>query len=160
VTRAEQIQLELPAILESYRREADADDPRPLAGRYSAEHGDYAVGLIAAVLSGEPARFILNLPNRGAISDLPDDAVVEVPCMLHGREITRQEMGPLPAAVSGLARQMVAHAELAAEAAVTGDRELALQAMMAHPLVHSLSTGQAVLDELLDAHADHLPQFA
>lgn len=160
MTRSEQIQLELPAIIESYRREADADDPRPLGGRYSAEHGDYAVGLMGAVISGEPSRFVLNVPNRGAISDLPDDAVVEVPCMLHGREITRQEVGPLPAAVSGLARQMVGHAELAAEAAATGDRGLALRAMMAHPLVHSLSSGQAVLDELLDAHAEDLPQFA
>ncbi|MDX6520543.1 MAG: 6-phospho-beta-glucosidase [Gaiellales bacterium] len=149
VTRAQQIMASLPEIVESYRREADSDDPRPLGGRFSAEHGDFAVGLMAAVVSGEPTRFVLNVPNRGGIEGLPDDAIVELPCTLRGREIERHRMGPMPEQVAGLVLQMTAHARLASEAAVSGDRELMLRALMAHPLVNDISSAEAMLDELV-----------
>jgi 6-phospho-beta-glucosidase len=149
VTRAQQIMASLPEIVASYRREADSDDPRPLGGRFSAEHGDFAVGVMAAVVSGEPTRFVLNVPNRGGIDGLPDDAIVELPCTLRGREIERQRMGPMPEQVAGLVLQMTAHARLASEAAVSGDRELMLRALIAHPLVNDIASAEAMLDELV-----------
>ncbi|MDX6548771.1 MAG: 6-phospho-beta-glucosidase [Gaiellales bacterium] len=149
VTRAQQIMGSLPEIVASYRREADSDDPRPLGGRFSAEHGDFAVGVMAAVVSGEPARFVLNVPNRGGIDGLPDDAIVELPCTLRGRQIERHRMGPMPEQVAGLVLQMTAHARLASEAAVSGDRELMLRALMAHPLVNDIASAEAMLDELV-----------
>lgn len=148
-TRAQEIMDSLPPILESYREQADSDDPRPLGGRFSAEHGDFAVGMMAAVLSGEPHRFVLNVENRGAIDGLPDDAIVEVPCTVRGREVERHAMGPMPEQVAGLVRQLTAHARLASEAVVTGDRMLALRALMAHPLVNDVSAAEAMLDRLL-----------
>jgi 6-phospho-beta-glucosidase len=148
-TRAQEIMESLPPIIESYRAQADSDDPRPLGGRFSEEHGDFAVGVMAAVLSGEPHRFVLNVPNRGAIDGLPDDAIVEVPCTLRGHTIERQRMGPMPEQVAGLVLQMTAHARLASEAAVTGDPELALRAMMAHPLVNDIAAAEAMLERLL-----------
>ena len=152
-TRAQEIMDELPAIQASYRDQADAADPRPLGGRFSEEHGDFAVGVMAAVLSGEPSRFVLNVPNRGAINELPDDAIVEVPCILRGREILRERMGPMPEQVAGLVRQMTAHARLGSEAAVTGDRHLALQALMAHPLVNDIAAAEAMLERLIPGEA-------
>jgi 6-phospho-beta-glucosidase len=149
VTRAQQIMASLPEIVASYRREADSDDPRPLGGRFSAEHGDFAVGVMAAVVSGEPTRFVLNVPNQGGIDGLPDDAIVELPCTLRGREIERHRMGPMPEQVAGLVLQMTAHARLASEAAVSGDRELMLRALMAHPLVNDIASAEAMLDELV-----------
>ena len=56
-------------------------------------------------------------------------------------------------------RQVAEHARLAAEAAATGDRDLAVLAMLAHPLVRSLSTAERLVDEFLAAHAAHTPQF-
>lgn len=49
--------------------------------------------------------------------------------------------------------------ELIVRAALEGDRQLALQAMANDPLVHDLRKARAILDELLLAHAAHLPQF-
>ena len=158
-TRAQEIMAELPPIIESYRVAAQSDPPRPMEGRFSDEHGDLAIGVIAAAVSGEPARFVLNVPNQGAIPGLPDDAVVEVPCILRGREVERMPMGPLPDMIAGLAAQLAVHARLGARAAVEGDRRVALQAMMSHPLVTSLPAGQAMLDELLAAHAAELSRF-
>jgi 6-phospho-beta-glucosidase len=148
-TRAQEIMDSLPPIVESYREQADSEDPQPAPGRFSAEHGDFAVAVMAAALSGQPRRFVLNVPNRGAIDGLPDDAIVEVPCMLHGHEVERQQMGPMPEQVAGLVLQMTAHARLASEAAVTGDRVLALRALMAHPLVNDISAAEAMLGRLL-----------
>jgi 6-phospho-beta-glucosidase len=152
-TRAQEIMDELPAIRASYRDQADSADPRPLGGRFSEEHGDFAVGVMAAVLSGEPSRFVVNVPNHGAIDGLPDDAIVEVPCTLRSREIERHRMGPMPEQVAGLVRQMTAHARLGSEAAVTGDRHLALQALMAQPLVNDLAAAEAMLDRLIPGAA-------
>jgi 6-phospho-beta-glucosidase len=159
-TRAEQILEQLGPIMESYLAEADRDDPHPAAGRFSPEHGDFAVRIMAAILSGEPARFILNVENRGAIDGLPDDAVVEVPCIVRGRDVERVHMGPMPDQVAGLVLQMTKHARLASDAAISGDRVVALQALMAHPLVNDLRSAEAMLDDLLEAHRMHLPQFA
>jgi 6-phospho-beta-glucosidase len=58
-------------------------------------------------------------------------------------------MGPMPEQVAGLVLQMTAHARLASEAAVTGDPELALRAMMAHPLVNDIAAAEAMLERLV-----------
>jgi len=158
-TRAEEIMELLPQVLESYRREADSPDPHPSMERASEEHGDLAVNVMAAALSGEDARFVLNVPNRGAITNLPEDAVVEVPCRLTGTLAQPIAQGELPPIVAGLVRQVADHARLAAEAAVTGDRNLAVRALLAHPLVRSLDVAERLVDEFLAAHADHLPLF-
>jgi alpha-galactosidase/6-phospho-beta-glucosidase family protein len=53
----------------------------------------------------------------------------------------------------------VINQELIVQAAIEGDRKLALQAMVNDPLVHDLKTARALLDDLLEAHAEFLPQF-
>lgn len=160
MTRAQQIMAELPDIMASYRAEAEADDPDPSMLRANPEHGDFAVSVIEAALSGRDRRLILNVPNAGAMPELPADAVVEVPCILRGTEPRPMQAGPLPGAVAGLVRQVAHHNRLATDAAVAGDRDLAVRAMVAHPLVNSIGTAERLVDELLAAHAAHLPQFA
>ena len=70
-TRAEEIMAILPDVLTSYRAEASSDHPEPSMARASEEHGDFAVSVMAAMLGGERARFVLNLPNEGQVEDLP-----------------------------------------------------------------------------------------
>jgi 6-phospho-beta-glucosidase len=160
MTRAEQIMAELPGIMASYRAEAQAEDPDPTMLRANLEHGDFAVSVIQAALSGRDHRLILNVPNGDAIPELPADAIVEVPCTLRGAAPLPQPVGPLPPAVAGLVMQVAHHNRLATDAAVTGDRDLAVRALVAHPLVNSIETAERLVDELLAVHADHLPQFA
>jgi 6-phospho-beta-glucosidase len=159
-TRAQEILATMPSVLESYRVEADRPHPRPSMVRASEEHGDFAVSLMAAIRSGERARFILNLPNAGTVDDLPDGAIVEAPAWVRGSTFEPIPQGKLPAGVSGLVRQVAEHARLTAEAALTGDRELAIRALAIHPLVASAGTARALVDEYLSAHASELPRFA
>jgi 6-phospho-beta-glucosidase len=62
-------------------------------------------------------------------------------------------------ATSGLVGAVAAYERLAAEAAVTGDRETAFLALLAHPLISQIEPAEQLLDELLEANAPHLPRF-
>jgi 6-phospho-beta-glucosidase len=159
-TRAEEVMALLPAVLETYRRESRADDPHPSMVRAGEEHGDFAVSVMAAMISGEPSRFILNLPNRGQVRELPEDTVVESPALVRGSAVEPIPQGTLPREVAGLVRQVAEHARLTAEAAVVGDPDLAVKAMAIHPLVHSVELAGSLVRTYLDAHADRLEAFA
>lgn len=156
-TRAEQIMAILPDVVASYRREADAADPHPSMARASEEHGDFAIAVATALRSGDRHRVILNLPNDGQVTDLPPGAIVETPATIEGGAVTPIEQGSLPGEVSGLVRQVAAHAALAAEAAASGDRDLAVRALAIHPLVRDLATAVSLADAYFVAHAAFLP---
>ena len=139
-TRAEEVIAMLPDVVASYRREADAAYPRPSMARASEEHGDFAVSIMAAMRDGAEHRVILNLPNTGQVADLPGGAVVETPASVRGRTAEPIDQGGLPEGVRDMVRRVAEHARLTAEAAVTGDRALAVDALAAHPLVAELTS--------------------
>ncbi|MFC4913134.1 glycoside hydrolase family 4 [Actinomadura gamaensis] len=158
-TRAQDIMAMLPDYYAQVAGEADKPDPDPSRERGGGEHGEFAVEVICALHHDEHRREIVNVPNRGALPDLPDDAIVEVPALVGRSGPVPLTMGPLPAPVRGLTQAVHAYERLAADAAVTGSRRLALQALMAHPFVRSKHTAEKILDEGLAAHAADLPQF-
>lgn len=156
-TRAQDVMALLPSVLESYGREADAEYPRPSMGRASEEHGDFAVSIMATMLTGSRQRAILNLPNAKQVDDLPAGAIVETPSTIDGVSVSPIPQGAMPVEVSGLVRQVADHAAMTAEAAVTGDRGLAVAALAAHPLVRSPDLAEALVTAYVAAHAEHLP---
>ncbi|HTG48164.1 MAG TPA: glycoside hydrolase family 4 [Actinomycetota bacterium] len=156
-TRAEEVMAQLPEVVASYRREADAADPRPSMARASEEHGDFAVAIMAAIRSGARHRAILNLPNRGQVPDLPEGAIVETPAWVQGRSVEPIDQAALPEPVHDVVTRVAEHARLAAEAALTGDHALAIDALEAHPLVPSRAVAAQLLDAYLRAHAAFLP---
>ncbi|MFI6521886.1 glycoside hydrolase family 4 [Spirillospora sp. NPDC050679] len=159
-TRAQDIEAMLPAYYEQVAAESRKADPDPSRERGGGEHGEFAVDTICALHRDEGRRMIVNVRNNGAISSLDDDAVVEVPALVGRSGPVPLTMGALPRPVRGLTRAIHEYERLAADAAVTGDRRTALQALMAHPFVRSKRTAEKILDEGLAAHRDHLPQFA
>jgi alpha-galactosidase len=101
----------------------------------------------------------INLPNHGQICNLPDGAIVETPAVLTG-------MGPLPVAVDALPdgvaellRRELAVVKLSVDAAVSGDRQLALQCLLLDPVITDLDVAKLILDDYLLAYKEHLPQF-
>jgi 6-phospho-beta-glucosidase len=156
-TRAEQIMAILPDVVASYRREADASDPHPSMARASAEHGDFAIAIAAALRSGDRHRVILNLANEGQVADLPTGAIVETPAWIDAGAVTPIDQGELPTEIAGMVRQVAAHARLAAEAAADGDRDVAVRALAIHPLVRDLATAESLVDAYFAAHGAFLP---
>ncbi|GAA1777446.1 glycoside hydrolase family 4 [Actinomadura chokoriensis] len=158
-TRAQDILTMLPGYYEQVAAESRKPDPDPSRERGGGEHGEFAVDVICALHRDEGRRMIVNTRNNGAVSSLDADAIAEVPSLVGRSGPVPLTMGPLPAPVRGLTQAIHAYERLASDAAVTGDRRTALQALMAHPFVRSKHTAEKILDEGLAVHRDHLPQF-
>jgi len=102
----------------------------------------------------------LNLLNRGTIRNLPDDVFVETPAVVDGSGVRAVAIGDLPAPLAAFNRRDIDQMELTVEAAVTGDRNKVLQAMMLDPVIDSVATAEKIIDEMLRVQAAYLPQFA
>jgi alpha-galactosidase len=99
------------------------------------------------------------VPNDGYITNLKRGAVVEVPAMVGADRIYGLGIGELPPAIASLMERQLAVMELNVEAAVTGDRQAALEGLIIDPLVPDPEAAESILDEMLVAQADYLPQF-
>jgi len=104
-------------------------------------------------------RVSINVANDGAISNLPDHAIVEAPAVIGGMGATPLRIGALPPVVAELCRREAERVEVVVDAAVRGDRNLALQALALDPTVDDLDVARAVLDDYLRAFRETLPQF-
>jgi len=102
----------------------------------------------------------VNVVNEGRITNLPDDAIVEVPALIDRHGVHALHVGPLPEPIAALLKREILVQEVAVEAAVKGDRCLALQALLIDPMVRDARGAEAMLDEILTLQADYLPQFA
>ncbi|MFQ5399828.1 MAG: hypothetical protein ACE5E7_09545 [Anaerolineae bacterium] len=123
-------------------------------------HSEGAAELIAAVACNENYYDeTVNIPNEGAIAGLPDETIVEVPALVSGLGVRGIHIGALPEPITELLRREAALVELIVDAAVTGDRNLALQALLLDPMINDLGRARAVLDDYLEAFSVHLPQF-
>jgi alpha-galactosidase len=121
--------------------------------------GEAAAEIVCALEGLGDGLFIVNLPNEGQVDNLPRGAVVETMGRISLDRAEGVESGGLPAAVLSLVLPHVMRQEMIVRAAMTGDRTLALQALVIDPLVHDFASAGPMLDELLLAHRAHLPQF-
>jgi alpha-galactosidase/6-phospho-beta-glucosidase family protein len=128
----------------------------PMALEHSPEE---SADIIAAMVNGRPFRAIVNVANTGQIDNLPREAVVETLAEVGATGVNPIGVGALPPGVLGTLHPHVVNQELLVDAALTGDRQLALQALIGDPLVTDLRAAPKLLDELLEAHAELLPQF-
>jgi len=101
----------------------------------------------------------LNVPNDGYITNLKQDAIVEIPAIVGANSIYGLGMGELPTAIAAVMELQLHIMDLVIEAAVTGNRTTALEALVIDPTVPDPATAENILDELLLAQAELLPQF-
>lgn len=100
-----------------------------------------------------------NIPNIGQISNLPVGAIVETPVILTGMGIQPVAMGALPDGITDLLRRELTRVQLCVDAAVTGDRRLALQCLLLDPVITDIDVAKQILDDYLVAYKDYLPLF-
>jgi alpha-galactosidase len=113
----------------------------------------------AISFAGNEYALAVNLPNQGQIANLPKGAIVETPAVITGMGIQPLSMGCLPAGIAELLRREIAVGQLCVDAAVTGDRQLALQSLLLDPVITDLDIAKQVLEDYLEAYRDLLPQF-
>jgi 6-phospho-beta-glucosidase len=159
-TRADHLMKVEAELLEMYRDPNLRTKPALLNERGGARYSTAAVSLIRAIANNLKEIHIVNVRNGQALPDLPEDSVVEVPAVIDAHGAVPQTMGHMPPQIRGLIQAVKAYEELTIDAAITGDLNKARLALTAHPLVQSWDTACALLDDLLAAHRQYLPQFA
>lgn len=158
-TRAETVK-ELESKLFELYKDPDLNiKPPQLAERGGAYYSNVACNLISSIYNNTGDIQTLNVVNNGAISSLPDNTVVEVNCTVTNKGPIPLAVGALPSPINGLIQQIKSFELAAIEAAVTGSYEKALLALCINPLITDDGKAKVILDELLEAHKEYLPQF-
>jgi len=122
---------------------------------------EYGSGIIHSMETGQSRVVYGNVPNKGIISNLPDDCCVEVPCVVDASGITPLQIGALPPHLAALMQTNINVQSLTVEAALTGKREHVYHAAMFDPhTAAELDLDQiwALVDELLTAHRGMIPE--
>ncbi len=142
---------------ERIRRLADGEG---IVDELQREDSEGAAEVISAAITGKAINWdAVNVPNRGYISNLPENAVVEVPAKL-GKKIQPVAVGELPVGIAELCHREIITSQLCVDAAVKGDRKLALQCLLLDPVVRDLDVAEKILESYLKEFKDYLPQFA
>ena len=123
---------------------------------------EYAADIIFGRETDKPRMIHGNVPNLGLIDNLPHGCCVEVPCEVDGQGVHPQPIGSLPPQLAALMQTNINVQALTVEAALTGKREHIYHAAMLDPhTAAELDLEQIVtlVDELIDAHGEMLPEF-
>ncbi|MGI5917672.1 MAG: hypothetical protein ACOX9A_14610 [Anaerolineae bacterium] len=153
----DQIMRDLWEYVDQMIQGAPYDDTRPYM---SMHHPRHALGIAVSIITNDGREWGgMNFPNNGAIANLPHGAIIEGHCIVDGRGPTPIATGELPKAVLGITQHIINWQELTVDAALSGDRRTLYQALLACPYVHDTRAARKIMDELLIAHADYMPQF-
>jgi alpha-galactosidase len=140
---------------ERLRAQADGLEPLDPELLEEAREGERLIHIIDAIVDDRNMpELAVNVRNDGLIANLPPWAIVEVPGQISGFGVRGIGVGELPAGIAGILRQRIDQQELTVDAALTGDHALALQALLADPLMATISVeaAEAMLDEVQEAH--------
>ncbi|RLC60957.1 MAG: alpha-glucosidase/alpha-galactosidase [Chloroflexi bacterium] len=140
-------------------REFLEDPETALPVERSHEYGSY---IIHSLETGVPRVIYGNVPNRGLIDNLPQDCIVEVPCLVDKNGVQPTHVGPLPPHLAALIQTNVNVQALTVEAALTRKREHIYHAAMLDPHTGAeldLDQIWSLVDDLIEAHGEWLPPY-
>lgn len=157
--RAKEVMEIEAGLLEMYKDPKLDVKPKLLEERGGAFYSEAAAQLVASLHAGAGDVQVVDLANAGAIPNLPADDVVEIPARIDRDGAHPVPTAPLPPEMLGLVQEAKAYERLTIEAAKTGDRNVALKALMANPLVRQYPVAAPLLEALLEANRQHLPHF-
>lgn len=159
-SRAEEVIEVEKDLLRQYADPDLVEPPDDLMKRGGAYYSTVATQLLNAHYNDLDEVHIVNTRHNGAVRGWPADWVLEMPCRVRRAGIQPIAAEPLPQVCFGLLAQVKSYEILTVEAAVHGDRQAAYQALLASPLGPSADQAPAVLDDMIETHRDHLPQFS
>jgi len=146
-------------LFELYRDENLAVKPKQLEMRGGARYSDAACNLICSLHNNTGDIQYVDVRNNGTITNLPADSAVEAACIITSGGPKPIAVGELKPQINGTIQTIKTFERLVCEAAVTGNRDLAVTALNMNPLCASDHDANVVIQELLEAHKKYLPQF-
>jgi len=145
-------------ITEKMWAELEAYDlgKKPIGEFLANGSSDHATDLVQALWNGSGRHLFVNVPNGGAVSNLPPDALLELECVCDSAGARPLPVGEMPLGLRSLQMRILDTHELTVEAWVKQDRALLLRALAVDPIVNSLSTAEAVINDSYFAQKDAL----
>jgi maltose-6'-phosphate glucosidase len=125
----------------------------------AGEHAEFIVQLAGALAYNTYERMLLIVKNEGAIANLDDDAMVEVPCLVSKRGYEPLSMGKIPHFQKGMIEQQVAVEKLVVDAFEEHSYQKLWQAMTLSKTVPSASVAKQILDEMIEANGEWWPKL-
>ena len=122
-------------------------------------HANYIVDLACALAENTLERFLLIVPNDGAVPNFDPTAMVEVPCIVGSNGFEKICQGPIPQFQKGLMEQQVSVEKLVVQAWVEGSYQKLWQALTLSKTIPSASVAKQILDELIEANKDFWPEL-
>ncbi len=146
-------------LLEKYSDVSLYSKPEELSKRGGARYSEVAINLVNSIYNDINDIQVVNCLNNGAIPFMDDNDAVEV-CARIGKDgakvIKTNYHNPH---IEELMKQVKAYEKHAVKAALTGDKDEAMRALLVNPLVGDYKKAKPCFDELLSVHKAHLPQF-
>lgn len=146
-------------LFKIYKNQDIKNKPEQLSTRGGAKYSDAACNLIQSIYNNIGDIQYVNTQNNGAICDIPNESSVEVACRITSDGPKPITTGNLNVQISGYVQMIKAFERMVAEAAVTGNKNLAIAALNLNPLCPSDEIANTVVNELIEAHKNYLPQF-
>ena len=139
---------------------AYSDKPLPddYFKKYDGEHEEL-VNIIYSILNDDRKIYSVNMPNNGAVKNLPNDAVVEMPAVATARGFKQLMIDDYPDEFAEMIKDQLEIIDVVVDAALKGDRELYLKAILMGDSSLDKSQAKAMVDELIKAQSEYLPQF-
>lgn len=140
--------------IEYNRKIVDGTEPVP------KERSPETVGILTSALANHRSvTEVIDIPNTGQISNLPEDAIVETLGVVGPHTARGISAGKIPDGIQTVLQRHVINEEMTVTAAVEGDRKLALQVLLNDPMTPDFEKAGALLDELVAANIEYLPRF-
>ncbi len=148
-------------VYEEFTRLARSGDPLPddFFDRVPGEH-EQLLEMMTSLLTDKRETFSVNLPNAGAVPNLPLEAVLELPAAATARGFCQLHAPPLPDVLAAMLLPKLRSIEITVEAALQGDFNLFVEALLSDGSVREPERAQRLARALLETHREHLPQFA
>ena len=126
--------------------------------RTVGEH-EQLLSILKAIEGDTREVFAANVPNRGAVPNLPDDGILEIPAVATAGGLRPIQIPDFPDPLAAIITRRLAATRLTVEAALTGDRNLLVEAFLTDGAVSDPEVARKMGEELLEAQRPHLPNF-
>jgi len=133
--------------------------PPELALRGGALYSTAAISAVESIAGDKREAHVIAAKNNGAVPFMDDDDVVEILCELGGNGVVPRPVRVYNEYIIGVMQAVKAYEKLTVQAALNGDRDAALAALMVHPLIGDYAKAAPMLEEMLEANKEFLPSF-
>ena len=126
--------------------------------RTVGEH-EQLLAIIGGIRADSQGVYAANVPNLRAVPNLPEEAPVEIPCVATSRGMRPIQITDFPDTLAAIITRKLTATRITVDAALSGNRNLFTEALLADGCLSDLDAANRLRDELLDAQREYLPNF-